>query len=373
MANQPGNVWTEERIAALRMVRCLEFGSRTLNRIFDAYPDSRVFLESESAWTDLRLNAGQKTSLARSIRNPIEPLLKELERDNTRFLLPVDEEFPDVLKQTSDPPASLFVRGAECVIGEIRIAIVGTRKPTSYGRHCATFFGRELAQAGFTIVSGLALGIDGCSHKGCLEAGAKTVAVLPGGTDDPSIVPQTHLKLAHLILEHGGSIVSENPPGTPTLPFQFLTRNRLIAGLARATIVVEAPHESGALTTAKCAAEEGREVLAVPGSILSEFSRGCHALIRDGAKPCTTVDDVISALNLKSAKETARIREARSTLPVSRDESLILAGLAEPKSVDDLARVSGLAMAKTNALLSILELKGIVIAVGPKTYAKTKI
>nr|WP_157549152.1 DNA-processing protein DprA [Piscinibacter sakaiensis] len=204
-----------------------------------------------------------------------------------------DPGYPPLLLQMADPPLLVYTLGRREVLAREAVAIVGSRHPTPQGLATARELAGQLGEQGLTIVSGLALGIDGAAHEAALDAGAPTVAVLGSGVDQP--YPRRHVGLAARIVDTG-LLVSEYPPGTPPLAAHFPQRNRLIAGLARGTLVVEAGLPSGSLITARLAAEAGREVFAVPGSIRSPLSRGCHALLRDGATLVETVDDVLREL-----------------------------------------------------------------------------
>ncbi len=207
--------------------------------------------------------------------------------------------FPPLLGAIHDPPASLFVRGASVdVLSSAAVAVVGARSCSSYGRSVARSLGRELAAAGLVVVSGMARGVDGEAHRGALEGGGVTVAVLGCGIDRD--YPAAHAELARRICERG-LVVSEYEPGVEPAPWRFPARNRIIAGLCRATVVVEARERSGALITADFALEEGREVLAVPGEITSALSAGTNALLRLGATPVTRASDVLEAFGLEVA------------------------------------------------------------------------
>jgi DNA processing protein len=360
--------WTENRIVAYRLVRAWECGSRTLHRIFSTSPDLRTFINNPQM-TGVNLTDVQRRALSVSIKTSVEPDIELMEREGIDFILPSDPAYPAMLSSIPDPPAALFLRGA-ALRDEIRVALVGTRDMTPYGRRCSEFFSGELAMRGGAVTSGLALGTDAACHRGCLDVSGRTIAVLPSGVNDRSISPQTNAALAARIIAEGGTLVSENAPGTPTLPYQFLHRNRLIAGLSDAVVIIEADHGSGALVTARLALEQGREVLAVPGSIWSRASRGTNALIRDGAKPCTTVEDIWSAINLHGGDGMRSVSETRSRIPQTPEEQALLAELGTPKSADELTRSSGRSPADVCAILSVLEMKGRIISVGPKTYMK---
>jgi DNA processing protein len=362
--------WTEEHIAAYRLVRAWECGSRTLWRIWNSFPDPHAFIEKLHG-SNVKLTDTQRRALMTSLKTQVDSDIALMEREGIDFILPNDPLFPNTLKSIPDPPAALFLRGTP-LKDELCISLIGTRSMTPYGQRSAEFFARELATNGVTVVSGLALGTDAACHRGCLDAGGRTVAVLPSGINNRSISPQTNLVLAERILDSGGLLLSENAPGTPTLPYQFLHRNRLISGLSDAVVIIEADHGSGALVTARLALEQGREVLAVPGSIWSNASRGTNELIRDGARPCATIDDIWSAMNLHNSDHKIKsISEARSNLPQTPEEERLLKELSAPKSVDELTRSTKQSPAEVSAVLSVLEMKGRIISVGPKTYAKT--
>jgi DNA processing protein len=211
------------------------------------------------------------------------------------------EAFPQLLAAIHDPPRELFARGAGDlgVLSRPSVAIVGARACSSYGRSVARSLGRELAAAGLVVTSGMARGVDGEAHRGALEAGGITVAVLGCGIDRD--YPAAHAELARRICERG-LVVSEYEPGVEPAPWRFPARNRIIAGLCRATVVVEARERSGALITADFALEEGRDVLAVPGEITSALSAGTNALLRLGATPVTSADDVLELFDLEPAR-----------------------------------------------------------------------
>ena len=259
-------------------------------------------------------------------------LLADLKRRSLRWLPRSDVLFPPLLRAIHDPPAGLFLRGDAdaCLLQRQAVAIVGARACSSYGRHVARFLGRDLAAAGLVVVSGMARGVDGEAHRGALEAGGTTVAVLGCGVERD--YPAAHADLARRIAGTG-LVVSEYPPGVEPAPWRFPARNRIIAGLTTATIVVEARERSGALITADFALEEGREVFAVPGEIVSALSRGSNALLRLGATPLTESADVLEALGSRFGTRSLRrsgrrprrarraergARERRRALPVDR-------------------------------------------------------
>jgi DNA processing protein len=257
----------------------------------------------------------------------------------------------------ADPPLLLYALGhAEVLRHPRRLSIVGSRNPTPQGEANARQFAKALGQAGVCVVSGLALGIDGAAHEGALEAGAPTIAVVGTGLD--RVYPKRHLALAHRIAENG-VILSEYPLGTPPLPPHFPQRNRIIAGLSQGTLVVEAAMKSGSLITARLAAEQGREVFAIPGSIHAPQSRGCHALIRQGAKLVESAQDILEDLHIREPRAANAGLDEEPSAP-NRHGSLLDAMGFDPMGLDSLQARTGLDTPTLQAQLLELELAGYV-------------
>ena len=282
-----------------------------------------------------------------------------------------DDDYPELLTQLNDPPSLLYVKGNIDALHLPALAIVGSRNPTSGGARNAFEFSRHLAQCGFCIVSGLAQGIDAAAHRGALEAGAPTVAFLGHGID--SVYPPSNHALAEEIVVNG-ALVSEYPPGTPPMRAHFPQRNRLISGLSLGTIVVEAARRSGSLITARLASEQGREVFALPGSIHNPLARGCHQLLRDGAKLVESADDIITEL----APLAGHILQnrAKSTLKqvVTDNDDKEYVKLRnslghDPISIDELVECSGLTIDQVSSMLLILELDGQIEKLSGGRYA----
>jgi DNA processing protein len=260
-------------------------------------------------------------------------------------------ELPERLRQIHDPPQALFLRGqAEAaVLARPAVAIVGARACSPYGAQVARMLGRELARAGLVVVSGLARGIDGEAHRGALEADGITVAVLGCGIDRD--YPAVHAELARRIGEQG-LVVSEYEPGAEPAPWRFPARNRIIAGLAAVTVIVEARERSGALITADFALEEGREVFAVPGEITSSLAAGTNGLLRQGASPLTAAEDVLELFGLAAAQAPKP--------KVGATAEIVFARLADgAATADELARAAGLAAGELASALAELELAGV--------------
>jgi len=276
-----------------------------------------------------------------------------------------DPDYPERLRVSDDPPAVLFVKGDVVAIRNWAVAVVGTRRPTYYGREVARTLGRDLAASGVTVVSGLAAGIDTEAHRGALEAGGWTVAVLGCGLDQ--VYPPQNRDLARRIAD-SGALISEFPPGTPPAPQNFPIRNRIISGLSLGVVVVEADEHSGALITAGYAAEQGREVFAVPGPVTSPQSRGTNRLIQDGAGLITGAHDVLEALKLARLDHQIELRQAAPETELE----LILVKLLDhtPTHIDDLVRQAGKPAGEVGATLALLELKGLVRHVGGQYYVR---
>jgi DNA processing protein len=311
---------------------------------------------------------GFSENARRALRSPD---LAELEADLAwldapdRHLLPLtSKHYPPLLAATADAPPALYVRGALEVLATPQLAIVGSRHPTASGRDTAFRFAAHLARCGLAITSGLAEGIDGASHRGALAAGGPTIAVC--GTGLERVYPEHHAELANAIAA-SGALVSEFAPRTPPRKEHFPRRNRIISGLSLGTLVVEAARQSGSLITARCASEQGREVFAIPGSIHSPLSRGCHRLIRDGAKLVETADDILTELRIPLAAAAATPApaqpqpRAQPSDRLDKEYEILLDALGfDALGVDALVERSGLKPDAVASMLLILELRGLV-------------
>jgi DNA processing protein len=284
----------------------------------------------------------------------------DLARADTHLVILGDERYPPLLREISRRPFGIYIKGSLTKDTEMPIAIVGTRRATAEGKDIARRFGRELANCGFTIISGLAFGIDAAAHEGCLDAGRRTVAVLAGGLHD--IYPQTNDRLARKIIENGGAIISEYPLGAPPYGYRFLERNRIISGLSRGVLVVEAPEGSGALVTAREAREENRDVFVAPGSIVHSNFEGSHALIRQGAELVTCPEEILEAYNITHKDEMAEKEKSAST-----EERLILKALREiktPAHVDKIIETTKLEPRIVNQAIGFLLVKNFIRETG---------
>lgn len=308
-------------------------------------------------------------------RGSLDADLAWLAEPGHRLLRCNEADFPPQLETIAAPPAALYVAGDAASLLMPQIAIVGARSASTQGLATARGFARVFSRSGLVVTSGMADGIDGAAHMGALEAGGATVAVV--GTGPDLVYPRKHRDLADKIIQHG-AIVSEFPPGTEARPNHFPRRNRLIAGLALGTLVVEAGLQSGSLITARLAAEAGREVFALPGSIHNPLAKGCHRLIRDGARLVETAAEVIEALapaahalgtdlraRLDADGTSATVRVSPAGRAQDPDYVALLAALGDaPMALDELVERTGLGAAAVSSMLLLLELEGNVASAG---------
>ena len=289
--------------------------------------------------------------------------LKRVERAGMQLITREDAGYPAALAQIPAPPPLLYVQGQISAVDNWSVAVVGTRSPTTYGREVTRRLVGELAAAGVTVVSGLAIGVDTIAHAAALETGGRTIAVLGSGLDQ--VYPERNRALAEQIAA-SGALVSEFPLGTRPTPQLFPVRNRIISGLSLGTLVVEAGETSGALITVRFALEQGRDVFAVPGPIFSPKSAGPNQLIRDGAGLVARGQDILEALNLSAA---AIQQEVQAALPDDPTEAAVMGLVSyEAQHVDEIRRQSDMPITVVSSTLAILELKGLVRQAGPMQY-----
>ena len=341
-----------------------ELPPRTTLDLLDHYGAAAALMSaSPSAVASAgRLRPAEIARFAEAQQRDYSSDVEKLGKLNVRFVTIRDSEYPSNLRQIYDPPAVLFVRGSFQPRDERAVAIVGTRRVTPYGRLVSETLGRDLAARAVTVVSGLAVGADAAAHRGALTAGGRTIGVLACGIDVP--YPRDTLELREQAVGHG-AVVSDLPLGTPARPARFHARNRIVSGLCLGVVVTEAPESSGALITANHAANQGRQVFAVPGSVNSEFSRGTHALLRDGARLVESVEDILDELSLPefAPAEEAQpgIREPAPSADLAPDERSILDALSlQQRHVDEIIQQCELPSSRASAGLLMLELKGLV-------------
>ncbi len=344
-------------------------GTTRFLRILEHTPDlPTLFASRGDNVTGLKLPTSMRSYLQSPDWHTVDKILAWADNDERHILSLSDPRYPALLKEIADPPPILFVRGKPSVLAQRQLAIVGSRNPSAGGKQIAQNFAQSLSRHGFTITSGLALGIDAASHQGALAAGGHTIAVAGTGLD--RIYPARHRELGHQIIEQG-AIVSEFAPGTPPIASNFPRRNRIISGLSLGTLVVEAAFKSGSLITARLANEQGREVFAIPGSVHNPLSQGCHALIQQGAKLTGQISDILEEFGHLSASypntfpaiTTTTETPSENTLPLIDPLLLETMGF-EPISIDTLVERSGLTAEAVSSMLLTLELQGIVASSG---------
>jgi DNA processing protein len=293
----------------------------------------------------------------------LDKIWEQIDAQGISVIIQTDEEYPRRLREIEQSPPVIYMLGDLTAEDEWSVAVVGTRRVTAYGRQVAEEVAGTLARNGITVVSGLARGVDSISHQAALDAGGRTVAVLGSGLD--RIYPPENRRLAEAITANG-ALISDYAPGTPPEASNFPPRNRLISGLSLAVVIVEAGQTSGALITAGFAADQGREVFAVPGNITSPGSKGTNRLIRDGAQPLLNPEQVLEALELTMVAEQ---RTARVVLPADAVEAQLFEVLGrEPLHIDEIRTKTEIPMEKVTATLALMELKGMVRQVGGMQY-----
>jgi len=349
------NLHVTDAAAWLRLCLVTGLGGATLRRLLTQFGTPQDALGA--GLSALESTIGRDTAAALK-RGPdpqrLDAALTWLQQPGNRLLTLADNEYPQSLLQTADPPVVLYARGRLDLLQHPALAVVGSRNPTPGGLADAEAFAEALSHAGLTIVSGLALGIDAAAHRGGLRGASSTIAVLGTGLD--RVYPARHRDLAHDIAQHG-LLISEFALATPAIASNFPRRNRIISGLARGCLVVEAALHSGSLITAKQALEQGRDVFAIPGSIHSPLAKGCHWLIKQGAKLVESARDVLEELDPGTVSSVEA--KAHTTLPVSVEEAAMLTvtGFA-PVDLDTICIRGGLTPDAASAMLLKLELEG---------------
>lgn len=350
------------------------FGPQSFRKLLARFPDL------ETAWHATReeiIESGigeKQTNCFLDKREKISPelIFEELLKEKIEILTIQNDGYPPQLKEIPSAPPVLYFRGEKEILSNKSIAVVGSRKFTTYGERAAQSLCRDLVRYGLTITSGLALGIDAIAHRTVLEAEGKTIAVLATGIDDASIYPRDNFNLAKKILESGGVLITEYPPRTPSLKQNFPARNRIMAGLSIGTLIIEAAVSSGSLITADYALEFNREVLAIPGDIFSLQSIGTNDLIKKGAKLVQSASDILAELNLEGAGEQSHFPGAQKIYePKTKEDKSIWDILSnEPLHVDIISKMTKLNPATVNSVLSVLEVEGAVKNIGGQNYIK---
>lgn len=355
------------RVALHRIHR---LGSVRFGILERAFPDlADAWRAPEGALVAAGLDARTAQAIVRARREgDPDAEIERLASAGMQAYAKVDPAYPSRLREIDDAPPVLYVRGTLTADDDWAVAVVGTRRATAYGRQATNELTQGLSAAGITVISGLARGVDTIAHRTALDTGGRTIAVLANGLD--TIYPPENRRLAEEIAERG-ALVSDYPLGTKPRADFFPRRNRILSGLSLGTLVIEGDFKSGAMITAKFAMEQNRDVFAVPGSIFSPQSRGPLGLIRDGATPVSSAQDVLEALDL--ARLGAQLDFGRAAPPESAEERALMGVLTrEPQHIDDVARHSGLATAVVSGTLALLELKGLVRDVGGLNFVRVR-
>ena len=357
----------------LALLRMPAIGNVLLAQLLNEFTSPQAIFRAD---TDALSKYGLKTKTIEFLRKPpwtlIDNDLAWLQHANNHLITIHDKFYPQLLKQIHDPPVALYVSGDPGILNTLQISLVGSRNPTADGRRIARDFACCLAGIGITITSGLALGVDSCSHLGALDAAGTTIAVLGCGLD--IVYPASNKKLAASIIEKA-ALVSEFPPGVKPLPENFPRRNRIISGMSLGTLVIEAALRSGSLITAGHALEQGREVFAIPGSIHNPLARGCHALLRQGAKLTESINDILEELGPLSALigEDMNRRDNQQKIIKGLDEhgKLLLDNIgSRPVSIDYLVEETRLAVNVVSSMLLNLELRGLIESLPGGAYTR---
>ncbi|MBT3412979.1 MAG: DNA-protecting protein DprA [Candidatus Jacksonbacteria bacterium] len=349
-----------------------KFGPQRMAQIRKRIPEPQHIWEADKQ-TLIQTGVPEKVIDEFIAFRPTINIKKEWEKlDNlgVRMVTHKDDEYPELLKELYSPPIALYVRGTIPNESFPKLAIVGSRKVSTYGKQTTPDIAAQLAQTGIIIVSGLALGIDGLAHQAAVENNTPTIAVLGCSIDDASIYPRANYQLAHNIIKTDGAIISEYPLGTAPLKQHFPARNRIISGMSLGVLVIEATQQSGSLLTSRHALDQNREVFAIPGSIYNESSIGTNNLIKMGAHLVNNAQDIIDVLDLKTSPLFA---DDGPVTPDTYEESLLLPLLSkEPIHVDILVSTSTLDMAAVSATLTLMEMKGKVRNLGGMMYVRSK-
>lgn len=359
----------------LALLRAPDIGPVNFHKLLQHYKTPKALFEcSASQRAALPLRARTLNYLARPDWSEVERDLSWNTQENHHIITLQDPLYPSLLKEIpGGGPPVLFVNGDINVLGRLQIAIVGSRNPTPQGREIAYEFAHNLCRAGYAITSGLAIGIDAAAHRGALSCHGITLAVAATGLDQ--VYPKRHHQLAQQIIEQSGAIISEFPLGIAPQRSHFPRRNRLISGLSQGTLVVEAAIRSGSLITARFAADQGREVFAIPGSIMNPLARGCHSLIKEGAKLTETADDILeefgSTLVHPAPPPSWMNNDEKTERTLDKKDRVVWRSLGyDPALMDTIIERSQLTAQEVSSVLTDLELHGYITSTPGGLYAR---
>lgn len=344
------------------------FGPARIRLLISYFKKAKnVWMASNKELIEIGLSVNKVNEFDNFRKNfEIEKYFQSLEKEKINVVTYLDTNFPKALNELNDCPAVLYYKGTLDCLDKPTVAIVGSRKMTSYGKEVAEKFAGELGSFGITIVSGLAHGIDTVAHKSCVSVGGTTAAVLGCGLDQ--IYPSENKNLSDEIINKKGILISEYPLGYPALPVNFAIRNRIVSGLSSCVVVIEGEEKSGTLLTATHAANQGKTVFAVPGNIMSPLSKAPLFLLKNGARIATEPKDILDELNIETKIDRVKMRKIS---PDNKEEEKILEFLnTEPLLLDELVRISKCKTSEISARLTIMEMKGLVKNLGGGKYKK---
>jgi len=369
------------------LLRVSGVGPKTFQKLLLAFASPEAILNaSNSSLKKIGISDSLANAITSYDKNLTVPDVEWLEAEENHHIITLEcDKYPALLKQINSPPPLLYVHGNLSILNDPQLAVVGSRNPTQGGKTTAYDFAHHLAKTGLCISSGLALGVDGIAHQGAVDANAPTIAVIATGID--RVYPAKHRQLAHDIVEKG-AIISEFPIGVQAKPENFPRRNRIISGLSHGTLVIEAALQSGSLITARTSMEQGREVFAIPGSIHNPLARGCHQLIRQGAKLVETAEDILEEMaplielnNIISqqlnvnpkTEQLGLIESAESDGSLDKDQQQLLELMGfDAVPIDALVERAKLPVEQVSAMLLMLELQNYVSSSGNGTYTRLK-
>lgn len=362
----------EKRDAYLWLKNISGISSKTIEKIENVVENIEDLIEytDKEIYNLGNINLNIKENIVKYKSHSYLDNIKEtLHKKSIKYICIDDTDYPNNLKQIYNAPKLLYYKGDITIANsELKLAMVGSRKATSYGLNCAKTISRDLSNLGINIISGLAIGIDSYSHIGCMNGSGKTIAVLGSSVDNP--LPKQNIILSNKILEDGGLIISEYNINSSVVPSNFSNRNRIISGISDGVIVVEAAQKSGALITVELALEQGRNVFAVPGNINSDMSKGCHKIIKEGAKLIENIDDILNEYNIISINSN-KIGKNYDNISLSAESVKIMEAIKHEGSlhIDRICDYTGMEIKNVNTILSQLALNDLVVEMNNKIYS----
>lgn len=346
--------------------------TKTIEKIEDEIEniEELIYLSDKEIYNLKNINLNIKENIVKyKSHSYLDSIKEKLYKKSIKYICINDNEYPNNLKEIYNAPKLLYYKGDMSILKDtLNIAIVGSRKCSTYGKNCTKILSSELSNNGINIISGLAIGVDSYSHIGCMEGRAKTIAVLGSSVDNP--LPKQNINLSEKILENGGLLISEYNVNSSVIPSNFCNRNRIISGISDGVVVVEAAVKSGALITVEFALDHGKNVFAVPGNITSQMSKGCHKIIKEGAKLIESIEDILIEYNINSINND-KIGKNYDNISLSAESIVIMDAIKTEGSlhIDGICDYTGIEIKKVNSILSNLELNDLVVEMNNKVYS----